>query len=149
MPGQVLETSLIRPLSEFSLVFGFVAFSDFNFVYFFSFFFLHILFFPFGVPLLEINKFFYIARSAALTAFICKMSLYYDTKTIIMNIMIRVIITIILIKVIIIKLEEQKNFMVLGKKDLTKDLMATLVWFWMEIKKYTKVYIFLISNLCS
>ena len=38
MPGQVLETSLIRPLSEFSLVFGFVAFSDFNFVYFFSFF---------------------------------------------------------------------------------------------------------------
>ena len=66
-----------------------------------------------------------------------------------MNIMIRVIITIILIKVIIIKLEEQKNFMVLGKKDLTKDLMATLVWFWMEIKKCTKVYIFLISNLCS
>ena len=63
--------------------------------------------------------------------------------------MIRVIITIILIKVIIIKLEEQKNFMVLGKKDLTKDLMATLVWFWMEIKKCTKVYIFLISNLCS
>ena len=45
---------------------------------------------------------------------------------------------------IIIKLEEQKNFMVLGKKDLTKDLMATLVWFWMEIKKYTDVlrYIF-------
>ena len=45
---------------------------------------------------------------------------------------------------IIIKLEEQKNFMVLGKKDLTKDLMATLVWFGMEIKKYTDVlsYIF-------
>lgn len=110
------------------------------------------MFFPFGVPLLEINKFFYIARSAALTAFICKMSLFYDKKTIIMNIMIRVIITIILIKVIIIKLEEQKNFMVLGKKDLTKDLMATLAWFWMEIKKYTDVlrYIFfLISNLCS
>ena len=72
------------------------------------------------------------------------MSLHYDTKTIIMNIMIRVIITIILIKVIIIKLEEQKNFVVLGKKDLTKDLMATLVWFGMEIKKYTDVlrYIF-------
>ena len=105
------------------------------------------MFFPFGVPLLEINKFFYIARSAALTAFICEMSLCYDTKTIIMNIMIRVIITIILIKVIIIKLEEQKNFMVLGKKDLTKDLMATLVWFWMEIKKYTDVLRYIFFNI--
>lgn len=145
MPGQVLETSLIRPLSEFSLVFGFVAFSDFNFVYFFSFFFLHILFFPFGVPLLEINQFFYIARSAALTAFIRKMSLFYDKKNNNNEYYDQSnIITIILIKVIIIKLEEQKNFMVLGKKDLTKDLMATLVWFWMEIKKYTDVlrYIF-------
>ena len=74
------------------------------------------------------------------------MSLYYDTKTIIMNIMIRVIITIILIKVIIIKLEEQKNFMVLGKKDLTKDFMATLVWFWMEIKKYTDVLRYIFFN---
>ena len=146
MPGQVLETSLIRPLSEFSLVFGFVAFLILI-LFTFSVFFLHILFFPFGVPLLEINKFFYIARSAALTAFICKMSLYYDTKTIIMNIMIRVIITIILIKVIIIKLEEQKNFMVLGKKDLTKDLMATLVWFWMEIKKYTDVLRYIFFNI--
>ena len=70
-----------------------------------------------------------------------------DTKTIIMNIMIRVIITIILIKVIIIKLEEQKNFMVLGKKDLTKDLMATLVWFWMEIKKYTDVLRYIFFNI--
>ena len=75
------------------------------------------------------------------------MSLYYDTKTIIMNIMIRVIITIILIKVIIIKLEEQKHFMVLGKKDLTKDLMATLVWFWMEIKKYTDVLRYIFFNI--
>lgn len=74
------------------------------------------------------------------------MSLHYDTKTIIMNIMIRVIITIILIKVIIIKLEEQKNFMVLGKKDLTKDFMATLVWFWMEIKKYTDVLRYIFFN---
>lgn len=75
------------------------------------------------------------------------MSLFYDKKTIIMNIMIRVIITIILIKVIIIKLEEQKNFMVLGKKDLTKDLMATLVWFWMEIKKYTDVLRYIFFNI--
>ena len=60
--------------------------------------------------------------------------------------MIRVIITIILIKVIIIKLEEQKNFMVLGKKDLTKDFMATLVWFWMEIKKYTDVLRYIFFN---
>ena len=102
MPGQVLETSLIRPLSEFSLVFGFVAFSDFDFVYFFSFFFLHILFFPFGVPLLEINKFFYIARSAALTAFICKMSLYYDTKTIIMMITVQITLMIMMTITIII-----------------------------------------------
>lgn len=148
MPGQVLETSLIRPLSEFSLVFGFVAFSDFNFVYFFSFFFLHILFFPFGVPLLEINQFFYIARSAALTAFIRKMSLFYDKKNNNNEYYDQSnIITIILIKVIIIKLEEQKNFMVLGKKDLTKDLMATLVWFWMEIKKYTDVLRYIFFNI--
>lgn len=48
---------------------------------------------------------------------------------------------------IIIKLEEQKNFMVLGKKDLTKDLMATLVWFWMEIKKYTDVLRYIFFNI--
>ena len=47
---------------------------------------------------------------------------------------------------IIIKLEEQKNFMVLGKKDLTKNFMATLVWFWMEIKKYTDVLRYIFFN---
>ena len=147
MPGQVLETSLIRPLSEFLQFLASLLFLI-SILFTFSVFFLRILFFPFGVPLLEINQFFYIARSAALTAFIRKMSLFYDKKNNNNEYYDQSnIITIILIKVIIIKLEEQKNFMVLGKKDLTKDLMATLVWFWMEIKKYTDVLRYIFFNI--